>query len=361
MYSFLLGREIREETLSPLYFFYGEESYLAHQFVDELKQALISPDLQNYNLERFHLEDTSWMEIIDLAKTIPFFFSSWRIIVVEISEGEKDTLTPQEERIIRDYFPSLSQRTVLVVILSGKIKRGHPLLRFFSTLPSSQVFLKGLKTLKEKALYDWMEKKFASLGKRATDEAKKRLEEIIGSDLWRLDNELEKLTTFVAEKNVIDIDDVNQVSGWIKTFIEWELANSLEKANFEECLVVLNNLFKEGNKAEYILGIISNFFRDILLAKVWLREKTKDRKEIFKELKPHISEKFTTLYSAKWRAFFSLVETISQKELNSILGELEQIDLKIKTSDVSPQILLESFLYNYCDFRKKSHKKEEFT
>jgi len=353
--------EIKEETLSPLYFFYGEETFLAHQFVAELKDTLISPDLQNYNLERFHLEDTSWMEIIDLARTIPFFFSAWRIIVVEISEGEKDSLSLQEEKMLQDYLASPSQRTVLVVIFSGKIKKEHRLLRFFFAFPSSLVYSKELKPLKDKALYTWMDKKFTSLGKRATPEAKKRLEDIVGNDLWRLNNELEKLSTFVTEKKVIDIDDVNQVSGWIKTFIEWELANSLEKADFEECLVVLNNLFKEGIKAEYILGIISNFFRDVLLAKVWLREKTKERQEIFKELKPNISEKFTSLYFKKFKEFFSLVETISQKELSRLFAELEQVDLRIKTSDVSPQTLLERFLFDYCNFRKKSQKKEGFT
>lgn len=353
MYSFLLGREIKEETLSPLFFLYGEETFLAHQFVRELKDALISPDLQNYNLERFHLEDSSWMDIIDLARTIPFFFSPWQIIVVEILEGEKDTVSPKEERILKDYFSSPSSKTVLVIIFAGKIRKNHSLLNFFSSLPLSVVCLRELKPLKEKALFAWMDKKFGSYGKRATAEAKKRLEEIIGNDLWRLDNELEKLVTFVDEKNVIDVDDVNQVSYWVKTFLEWELSNSLEKASFEQCLVVLNNLFKEGTKPEYILGIMANFFRDILLAKVWLREKTKERKEIFKELKPQISEKFVSLYAAKFKDFFSLVESISQKNVNRCLEELEKIDLKIKTSDVSAQILLESFLFDYCSLRRK--------
>lgn len=353
MHSFLLDREIREETLSSLYFLYGEETFLAHQFVRELKDTLISSEIQDYNLERFHLEDSSWMDIIDLARTIPFFFSPWRILVVEILKGEKDTLSPQEERILRDYFLSPSSRTVIVAIYAGKIKKNSPLPNFFSSLPSSVVYLKELKPLREKVLFAWMDKKIAFYGKKVTWEAKKRLEEIIGSTLWRLDSELEKLVTFVDEKNVIDVEDVNQVSYWVKTFLEWELGASLEKANFEQCLVVLNNLFKEGIKPEYILGIMANFFRDILIAKVWLREKTKNRKEIFKELKPQIAERFVGLYTDKFKAFFSLVEFMSQKDLDRCLEELKKIDWKIKTSEVSAQILLESFLFDYCSLRRK--------
>jgi len=50
--------------------------------------------------------------------------------------------------------------------------------------------------------------------------------------------------------------------------------------------------------------------------------------------------------------FFSLVEKLSMKELNHFLDELGKIDLKIKTSDVSEQALLERFLFDYCGLRK---------
>ena len=149
------------------------------------------------------------------------------------------------------------------------------------------------------------------------------------------------------------MDDVNQVSGWVKAFFDWEIADSLGKADFERSLVVLNNLFKEGVKPEYILGSIARFFRDIFLAKLSLKEKSMDKKAIFKELKPHIREKFGSFYTDKLNEFFSLVEKFSMGDLNQALAELEEIDLKMKTTSLTPQTLLESFLYDYCSPRKK--------
>jgi DNA polymerase III delta subunit len=304
-------------------------------------------------VERFNLEDNSWAEVIDSARALPIFISPWRIIVVEVPKGKKESLSSREETILKDYFSSPPSKTVIVIVFSGKIKKSTSLFKFFSSLSSAVVSLKELKYLKERALYAWMDKKLFSQGKTASPEAKIKLQELTGNDLRRLSNELEKLITFVGEKKVIELDDVNQVSGWIKTFFEWEIADSLGKADFERSLIVLNNLFKEGVKPEYILGSIAKFFRDILLAKLVLKEKSMDRKAIFKELRPHISERFGNFYAAKFKEFFSLVEKFSMRDLNRILAELEEVDLKMKTTSLTPQTLLESFLFDYCSPRKK--------
>lgn len=353
MYSFFLNQKISENTVFPCYFFHGEETFLALQFINELKSALISEEVQEYNVERFNLDENSWAEVIDLARTIPFFLSPWRIIVVELPTGKKENLSSQEQSILEDYFTSPSSRTVMVIVFSGKIRRTSSFFKYFSSLPSTTVLIKELRPLKDRALYAWMDKKFSSQGKTADPEAMRRLEELTGNDLRRINNEAEKLMTYVGEKNVIELDDVNQISGWVKTFFEWEISDSLARADFGQCLLVLNNLFKEGIKPEYILGSVVRFFRDILQAKLLAKEKDVDKKAIFKELRPQIHEKFGNFYTTKFKEFFSLVERFSMKDLNHVLAELEKVDLKIKTSGLNPKTLLESFLSDYCHLREK--------
>jgi DNA polymerase III delta subunit len=359
-FSYLLGGEIREDHLFPCYFLYGEETYLAHQFVRQLKDALISPDAQGFNLERFDLADSRWADIIDLARTVPFFFSPWRIVIVEVFEGREDKLSSLEESIVRDYFRSPAQKTVLVVIFSGKIKRYHPFVKVFASLPTSTVFLKELKALKGAGLFSWIDRKLEGLGKSATSEAKGRLAEIVGNDLQRVDNELEKLVTFVSERRVIDLDDVNQICDWVKTSVFWELTDCLEKADYEQTLIVLNRFFKEGFEPPFILGIMANFFRDLLLAKLWLGE-NRDKKEIFAELKPRIDEKFRSLYTDKFKEFFALVGGVTEEDLSWAIGDLQKIDLLTKTSDASAQSLLERFVFDYCNRRNRRTGKSSFT
>jgi len=355
VYSFLLSSEIKEDHLLSCYFFHGEECFLAYQFVDELKETLISPDVQDYNVEKFNLEDHSWMQIIDSARTLPFFLSPWRIIVVEAFKGKSESLTGSDEGVLKDYFSSPPSKTLIIIIFSGKLRKASSLYKFFSSCPASLIYAKEMKPLKERALFAWMDRKLSSQGKHASLDAKKRLEELSGNNLGRVNNELEKLITFVGEKKIIDVDDVNQVSGWVKSYFEWEIADSLEKADFERGLRVLTSLFREGTKPEFILGLMVKFFRDIFLAKLWLKDKDMDRKKIFKELRPRIREKYGSFYAEKSREFFSLVEKFSLRDLKYVLGELEKIDLKIKKSPLVPQTLLESFLFDYCCLRKEEN------
>ncbi len=348
MYSFLLNKKISRDSVLPCYFFYGEELYIAFQFANELKEALKDQENQDIYVERYNIDEFSWMEVIDSARTIPFFFSPWRIIEVKILDNKRAHLTSSEQKLLEDFFCSPQSKTVLIIIFTGKLRRNSPLIKFFSSFKSSVVCVKEIKSLKGNRIFSWIEKKIQANKKEATFEAVKRLNELAGNDLGKLSNEVEKLVTFVGDKELIETDDVNQITGWIKSSLEWEVAESLEKGSVKHGLQVIDNLLnKEGVHPVFVLGLLSRFFRDLFLAKMWLKEKEKDRKIIFKKLRPHILEKFGSLYSRKFKAFYNLVDSMTLSDLSYILEELRTIDLKIKTSDVSPQILLERFLINY--------------
>ena len=344
--------QAQAERLLPCYFFFGEESFLAFQFIESLKKTLFAGEGEEHNVERFLLEDHSWAEIIDLARTVPFF-SSRRLVVIEIADAKKARLSATDKAILQEYFQSCSNQTVVVVIFSGKVRRDAPLVKFFSSLPSSVVSVDEIKPLRDRALFSWMEKEFRNFGKEATPDALRRLAEVAGNSCGRIHNEIEKIVLYVGEKNRVDVDDINQISGWVKSFLEWEIADNLEKGDYSQSLLVLDNLLnKEGTPPEYVLGTYSRYFSSLLLAKVLLAEKT-DRKVIFKEMRPQIREKFGAFYTRKFNEFFALVESFSWKDLNRFLGILEDIDVKIKTTSLKLQTMLEGFLFDYCRFRRE--------
>lgn len=355
----LLGREIREIDLLPAYFFHGEELFQADQFIRDLQRALVSPDVQNISVERFAAGETGWRDIIDVARTIPFFFSPWRLLVVEIDptgqkEREKEPwdLSAPEPSIIKEYFESPTQRTVLIVLFQGKIRKTTSLYRLFSSLPKTAVRMEELKVLKGESLFAWVDEKLAALGKRASSEAIDRLLEMTGNHLQQLDSELEKLVTYVGDKKLIDVADVDLLSVGVREFENWALSDSLELGDYEECLKIIHKRFQEGDKPELaVLYQFSNHFRDLLLAKSLLREK-KDRREVFRAVRPSILETYGDLYRRKFRSLFGAIERIAHKDLVRLVTQLEQLDLKLKTTDTSPQALFESFIFDYCRPRK---------
>lgn len=350
----LLQESVAEGSLGPCYFFYGEDTYLASQFVKRLRNALIDPESQDFCVERLNLKDHSWADVLDAARTVPFLFSSRRLVVVELSEKKDENLTATEQTLLKDYLSSPSPQSILLIIFTGSVRRSSPIVRFFASFPSSSVHVEEVKPLRGAALFDWIDKRFQELGKIAPAETKKRIVEIIGNDLGRLHGEIEKIDTFANDKKIVEVDDVNEVSGWFKSYAEWEMTESLESADYEQCIRVLDNLFREGTRPEYILGVIVRFFRNTLMAKLWLKENEKDKKEIFKEFKPQIKEKFGSFYTTKFRQFFDMIGSIDQKNITMLLDELGKADLAYKTSSLSLQTLLEGFLFDYCRMRGRS-------
>ena len=351
--------EISEGGLAAGYILYGEEDFLAEGFIQGLIEVLVPPEARGFNLERFDLAGMRWPDIIDSARTAPFFFSPWRVVVVRAVEKDRDgkegkgdressgKLSSLDEKVIREYFRSPASRTVLVVVIKGRVKKTHPLVRFFDSLPRSAVVLKELKPLKQGELHAWMRQRLAALGKAATPDALMRLEEVAGSDLRRIDREFEKVAAYAAGRKTIDIEDILQVCDWTKGFVEWDLTEALKRGDQRQALLTLNRAFQEGERPENILRVLAKFFRDLLLAKLWLGE-GRSRKEIFAFLKPQIKEYFIPLYPNEFKALFSLLERMSLAEISRSIRELERIDLSIKTMDSPEQPLIERFVIEYC-------------
>ena len=183
---------LREESLLAGYLYYGEEEFLAEEFIEELKGVLASSAGDEFHLTRMDLDETKWREVIDTARTAPFLFEFWRAIVVRIPErragadrgqdkkGDADGeegkgakfLSVLDQRILRDYFASPPSRTVLVVLRAGRVRKDDAVVRFFQSLPKGVFAVVEMKPLSAAALMKRAEEKANALGKTLTERAK---------------------------------------------------------------------------------------------------------------------------------------------------------------------------------------------
>ena len=350
MYSQLFGKELNEKSVKPLYFFYGEENFLAEQFISDVRQIL-HPEDSDFLWERFNLAETSWMTVLDTARTVPFFLTSRRIIIVDIPLGKADKLGKADRLGMEDFLSSPAQHTVCIFIVQGKIRKNSVLFKLFSSLPKTTLLIKELAPLKDRELFLWIDQILKSMGKKANPGTISRMVELFGNDLALLSNEIEKVAAYTGDKNVIETDDVNHMSGGMKSVGEYELSNALVERDYERCLVALNDqIVREGARPEMILGSVAYFFRDLLIAKQRLQIEKTDKKTIFAELRPSLKNRDFSNWSI-FRNYFSLVERMTLKDLSIHLQELARIDLKNKTSDLSFQVMMEGFFFKYCGVR----------
>jgi len=328
-------------------------------FVEEVLTSELPEKSAHPGVERLRLDSFSWRDVLDSARTGSLLFPTQRLLVVESPLRQKgnissplEKLSGNDQKILQAYFEDPMPETSLIIIFPGRIRKTSALVKFFSSFPSV-VKVSEMKPLKGRYLEGWLGLRFKEEGATASREAVLRLIGLVGNDLRLLHMEVKKLVTFVGEKRHIDVEEVDQATGWVKSYIEWELANQLEQANYRECLLVVQNLLeKEGMVPVRVLALVSGFFRNLLLVKLRLQEGDRSRKEIFKEVKPQIQENFRGLYETQFRQLFSLADAFSLDDLRHILDRLSDVDRKLKSTGLSFQTLLEGFLFEYCWMRK---------
>jgi len=171
-----------------------------------------------------------------------------------------------------------------------------------------------------------------------------------------LDNELEKLLTYAADKRVIDADDVAEVCDWGREFAAWELVRALEMVDLEESQKVLTRIFREGTAPEYVLGTVASLFRDALLARLWL-EQGQSRQQVFQTLRPKVREFFDD-YERIFHGLLGLAEDTKNDVLGWAIGELEKIDTLIKTAQVPGETMISGFVIEYCRRRRMKPGRE---
>jgi len=369
------GGSLREDALLPGYFFFGEEDVLAEEFVAELERLLgASSSGGELHVTRFDLDASKWRDVVDAARTAPFLFDPRRILVVRIPEPKAGAdrasdrrsdagegrgpkhLSALDQKILKDYFADPPSRTVLVVLRPGRVRRDDAIVRFFSSLPKTGLAVNEMKRLTEYRLMQRAEEEARSLGKTLTDGAKKRLYELLGQDLRLVLNEVRKLAIFVGDKKGIEERDVDLATAGQRSFQAYELDDALAAADFAKGAAILGELFAEGERSEVILGRLAGFFRNVLAAQTWLREKSRTKDEIFQTYFPGISKSYVELHRRKYEEFFGTVEGLSPAELNALLVKLRELDRKLKTTgakDAGEKILIETFLREFCLARKK--------
>ena len=371
-----MAGDLREDSLLSGYVFFGEEEYLAEEFIEELERALTASAGGELHLTRMDLDESKWRDIVDTARTAPFLFEPWRAIVVRVPErkpgsdrgadrkagadGEEGRgskfLSPIDQKILKAYFADPPSRTVIVVIRAGRVRRDDAFVRFFQSLPKTALSVTEMKRLAPAALMRRADEKARALGKTLTEGARKRLFDFLGQDLRLMMNEISKLAVFVGDKKGIEEADVDQATAGQRSFQAYDLDDALAAADFAKGAAVLAELYAEGERSEVIVGRLAGFFRNVLAAQTWLREKSRTKDEIFQGFFPYISKGWGDLYRGKYENFFGVVEGLDPAQLNALLTKLRRLDRTLKTTsskDAGEKILLETFLREFCLARKK--------
>ena len=162
--------------------------------------------------------DTTIDEIISNSKRFPMMAERQVVIVKEAQD-----LSRTIEKLV-PYAENPQPTTVLVVCY--KYKKIDKRKKLHKVIGKSGVIFEG-KRLYENQVGDWIMKALKSRGYSISPKAAQMLVEFLGTDLGKIDNELQKLQLICPEGTTISPEIIEENIGISKDFNNFELRNAI--------------------------------------------------------------------------------------------------------------------------------------
>lgn len=304
-------------------FLYGDDSYRSRQKLEEIIQEYKKTNKSGLNLRFFNCDETGF-SIEDLKNTTQQFsmfkdkkFAIIKSLFLDISVKEKFL------KIVKDL---LASEDLIIIYEDTKPKESDALLKFLKKNAKSQEF-KELNLIQTR---DWAQKEFDSNNTRIDPMVLDYLLNSVGNDLWRLSNEIKKLTNYKKGKEVI-IEDVKLlVRPKIETDI-FKTVDAIGQKNKKQALSLIYKHLENGDSPLYLLSMISYQFRNLLIVKD-LIEKAVPYNTLVKKSGLH---PFVVKKSYEQGRLFSFTD------LKKIYHRIFEVDLNIKIGKIEPELALD--------------------
>ena len=320
--------DIQKGDIKPIYFLMGEEPYYIDRISDFIADNVLSEEERGFNQMVIYGRDSNVEDIVSNAKRYPMMAERQVVIVKEAQD-----LSRTIEKLV-DYAENPQPTTVLVVCY--KYKKLDKRKKLHKVIAKSGVIFEG-KRLYENQVGDWIMKTMKSRGYSVSPKAAQMLVEFLGTDLGKIDNELQKLQLICTQGTTITPEIIEENIGISKDFNNFELRKAIgEKDSLKAHRII--NYFAQNPKDNPLVVTISllfSYFSQILQYH-GLNDKSKG--VVAKQLK--VSPYFVSDYVTAARNY-------PMKKVSRAINLLQETDVKSKgvgAANISQGDLLKELL-----------------
>ena len=316
-----------ESNVQPIYVLTGAEPLLQRMFIEDLRKKVFPSGPTGFNDDQFDAKERSWREFFDLANTFPMFAQKRMITIRNVSDFKADDEDPWEQ-----YLKNPPAHTVLVV-QSDKLDRRKKVTK----LLEKSGYLHDLLPPKLAEMTRWVDTMAKGKGLSVAPKARMALVGAIGTDLSRLDRELEKLSLFSHPATEISDEAVSALV--LKSMGDniFQFTDHVIEGKKREALETLDFLMKDGTPALVILAMLVRHVRILVLVREML-----DRKE-----RPESKAGDLGVPPFKVGAYVQQARPYTQVRLSKIVAEFIRLDTEFKSTGLSSQALLERAILSF--------------
>jgi len=267
-----LLEQFKAKKIAPLYLFRGTESFLHQEAIRQLRRSALDESTWMFNWMEYSVASQGLASVLATAIEYPMFGDRRVVVAREFEKVSEEELT-----LLKDYLKNPQPKTTLVFQAEELDKR-----RSISTALAKGCVVVDLNPLKDREAVDWVinylhRHKYQMAGATAG-----LLVSLVGTDLFTLGNELEKLIANLGRPGLISPQDVESLVARAREHSNFELGDAIIAKETKAVMRILVRQLSDRTEPILLLAIVARTFRQMLIAKELMQHKA-SADEIAKE------------------------------------------------------------------------------
>ncbi len=306
-----ITKDIKAGNLKPIYFLMGEEPYYIDKLTEFIEQNVLQEHERDFNQSILYGRDVTMEDVIGTAKRFPMMADRQVVVVREAQELSR-TIDKLEA-----YAENPQPTTVLV--FAYKYKTLDKRKKITKLLDKVGVVFES-KKLYDNQVGDWIKRVLSGQGYSIDNKAVAMLVEFLGTDLSKINNELEKLKIILPKGHTFTPNDIEENIGFSKDFNNFELRKAIGEKNQVKAYQIIDYFAQnpKDNPLVVTTGLVFGFFSQLLQ---YHGLKDKSQANAAKVLK--VNPYFVKDYEVAFRNY-------PMKKVSAIVAALRTLDVKSK-------------------------------
>ena len=261
-----LKQAIRAKDPGRLYFFYGEEVFLLHHYLEQLRTVIVDELTESFNYHKLTSETFDIREFADCVENLPMMAEHTMVVVDEIdvfkmNEGDREK--------IMDIFSDIPDYcTVVFTYETTAFKPDKRLKKLWDTIQKNGELIEFAKQ-NQRELITWVTRHFAAAGKRISPDLCAYLIDITDGTMTSLSGEISKISAY-SGTDEIRKSDIDAVTEPVLDAVVFQMTDLMGQGDYGGALVKLHQLLKMQQEPILILGAIGGHFRRMATARTLL-------------------------------------------------------------------------------------------
>lgn len=252
-----LVTDIKNGNIKPIYLLMGEEPYYIDKISEFIEETILTEEERGFNQMVLYGRDVAVEDIVSNAKRFPMM-AERQVVIVKEAQDLSRTFDKLD-----DYAKKPQPSTVLV--LCYKYKTVDKRKAVYKAIKKSGVVFES-KKLYDNQVPDWIKRVLSPKGYTITPKASQLLVEFLGTDLGKINNELEKLQIVLPKNTQITPEHIEENIGISKDYNNFELRKAIGARDSVKAFKIVQYFADnpKDNPMVVTVALLFNFFSQLL-------------------------------------------------------------------------------------------------